>query len=63
MNLAVENILDLIEISGEDRTIKALSAFSCPQNAEIENFLKFKAIDFAKQKLSVTDNFLNTKNM
>ena len=54
MSLLVENVLDLIEISGEDEIKKILSAFSCPYNIEIENFIKNKAIEFAKQKLSVT---------
>lgn len=54
MKLVIENILDLIEISGEEEIRKELSAFSCPVNLEIEDFIKNKAIDFAKQKLSVT---------
>ena len=54
MGLLIENILDLIEISGECNVKKELSAFSCPNNYEIEYFLKNNAIDFAKQKLSVT---------
>lgn len=54
MNLIVDNILDLIEIGGEDVIKQELSAFSCPQNEEIEDFLKNKSIEFAKQKLSIT---------
>lgn len=54
MGLFVENILDLIEVSGEDAVRRELSTFSCPGNSEIESFLKNSAIEFAKQKLSVT---------
>ncbi len=54
MSLIVDNILDLIEIGGEDVIKQELSAFSCPQNEEIEDFLKNKSIEFAKQKLSIT---------
>lgn len=54
MSLIVDNILDLIEIGGEDVIKKELSAFCCPQNEEIEDFLKNKSIEFAKQKLSIT---------
>ena len=31
-----------------------LSDFSCPQNGEIENFVRKSAVDFAKRKISVT---------
>lgn len=54
MSFLIENVLDLIEISGENEIKKLLSAFYCPQNIEIENFIKYKAIEFSKQKLSVT---------
>ena len=54
MGLIIENILDMIEISGEDEVKEELSAFYCPHNSEIDGFLKNKAIDFAKQKLSIT---------
>lgn len=54
MGMIVENILDLIENSGEYETEKELSAFSCIYNKEVENFLKYKAVSFAKQKLSIS---------
>ena len=50
----VANILDLLETVGEDRISFALSEFSCPRNAEIENFIHNNAIDFAKKKMSIT---------
>ena len=48
------NILDLINAIGEDEVTQILSDFSCPKNPEIENFVKKNAINFAKQKISVT---------
>ena len=35
----VANILDLLETVGEDKVSFALSDFSCPGNAEIEDFI------------------------
>ena len=54
MNVGVTNILDELEISGELNLKKDLSLFSCKLNPEIEKFIREKAIDFAKQKLSIT---------
>ncbi len=48
------NILDMINVIGEDRVNQILSDFSCPKNEEIENFIKKNAIDFAKRKMSIT---------
>ena len=39
---------------GEDKLIQELSEFSCPQNADIEHFLKKSAIEFTKKNQSVT---------
>ena len=39
---------------GEERTRELLSGFSCPPNPDIEDFLKRRSIDFAKQGLSQT---------
>lgn len=50
----VMNILDLMDAVGENEVRKGLSDFLCPQNAEIENFIRNNAIDFAKRKLSIT---------
>ena len=50
----VANILDLLETIGEDKVSFALSEFSCPRNAEIEEFIHNNAIDFAKKKMSIT---------
>lgn len=48
------NILHLLEEYGEEFVQKTIDEFSCPKNPEIENFLHYKAIEFAKRKLSIT---------
>ena len=48
------NLVDMIEQIGEDETKYILSNFSCPKNKDVENFLKYKAIEFSKQSLSRT---------
>lgn len=48
------NILDALESIGEEAVCSALSDFSCPLNEEIEHFLKFDAIQFAKEKKAIT---------
>lgn len=50
----VKNILDVIELRGEDRLKQLLSLFSCPVNPSIENFIRNRAIDFARRKISIT---------
>lgn len=55
------NILDMIEIVGEDGTRSILSDFSCPKNSEIENFIKKNAIEFAKKKMSITHLVMDEK--
>ena len=50
----VINILDLLMIEGEETLLQRLSSFSCPINPEIEDFIHYKAIDFARRKLSIT---------
>ena len=60
MNLTTKNILDFLEEEGEDLLKSILVTFSCPVNPEIEKFLKERAIDFAKRRLSIT--YLVTDN-
>lgn len=50
----VMNVLDLIDSVGENEVQNGLSDFLCPQNGEIENFIRNNAIEFAKRKLSIT---------
>lgn len=54
MNVSVTNILDELASSGEATLKEDLSLFRCEVNQEIEKFIREKAIDFAKQKLSIT---------
>lgn len=58
----VIHILDLLRTIGEDSTISFLSRFSCPQNSEIEDFIHYKAIDFARRKLSMTHLVVDNSN-
>ena len=48
------NLNTIIEEIGDREAKDYLSGFSCPKNADVELFLKQKAIDFAKQGLSIT---------
>ena len=54
MDYAVVNILDYIELIGEESVVDVLSGFSCPKNKEIENFVRNNAVEFAKRKMSIT---------
>lgn len=53
-NCIAVNIQDMLKAVGEEELLKLLSDFSCPLNTEVEDFVRNKAIDFAKRKLSVT---------
>ncbi len=48
------NLSDIIEQLGEDATKSILSSFSCPLNKDIENFIRYKAIEFSKRTLAKT---------
>ena len=63
MSMAVWNILDMTEEFGEDSVREILSDFSCEVkrdgesvslNPDIEHFIKNNAIQFARQKISVS---------
>lgn len=63
MKVVVWNILDLIDEYGEDATKELLSAFSCKKkkdgeekslNPDIEYFIRNNAVQFARQKISVS---------
>lgn len=54
MSYSVENILDILERVGEEELVSGLSDFSCTNNKDVENFLKLKAVDFAKKRISIT---------
>lgn len=48
------NIKDMVSELGENRAKSILSAFYCPLNKDVEDFLKMKAIEFSKQDLTRT---------
>lgn len=58
---AVLNILDYMDVIGEDSLRAALSGFSCPKNPEIEEFMKKNAIEFVKRKMSITYLLIDTE--
>lgn len=45
---------EMIEQLGEDETKIILSQFACPRNKDVEDFFKYKAIEFSKQGLAKT---------
>lgn len=51
---ALVNLNNIIRELGEDRAKSLLSNFSCPLNYDVENFIKTKAIEFAKQGIAAT---------
>lgn len=48
------NLSELLDMLGEDDTKSILSTFVCPMNKDVENFLKYKAIEFSKRDFSKT---------
>ena len=58
----VFNILDMAEAIGETNLKELLSDFYCPKNEEIQQFVRAKAYDFARKKLSVTYLVVNEDN-
>ncbi|MBQ9389667.1 MAG: GNAT family acetyltransferase [Synergistaceae bacterium] len=54
MNVQTINILDELKNNGEIKLSEDLSLFSCQINPAIENFIRNRAIDFARRKLSIT---------
>lgn len=54
MGIKLVNILDGLETLGEEAMKADLSSFVSAKNPEIEEFLREKAIEFAKRKISIT---------
>lgn len=48
-NCIAVNIQDMLKAIGEEELLRLLSDFSCPLNTEVEDFVRKKAIDFAKE--------------
>ncbi len=53
-NCKAVNVLDLINVMGEEETVNIINTFSSPINPSIENYLKKNAINFSKQHVSMT---------
>ena len=59
-------VLNLLEVAG-NQELEPLAAalireFSCPRNAEVESFLKLRALDFTRKKSSVSYLVLDGEN-
>ncbi|MBR0250956.1 MAG: hypothetical protein IJQ77_07720 [Synergistaceae bacterium] len=54
MKYEVKNILEMLDSVGEERLKLFLKTFSSPVNPAIENFVRNRAIDFARKKVAVT---------
>lgn len=48
------NILDMLDMYGEDSCKEILSTFLCPLNSDVANFIHNKALEFAKQRIAIT---------
>lgn len=56
MNLTIKqiNILDMLELYGEEACKEILSTFICPLNIDVADFIQNKAVEFAKQRIAIT---------
>lgn len=48
------SLKEMVKELGEECVKAVLSSFSCPHNADVENFIKYKAIMFSKQNIAQT---------
>lgn len=48
------NILDILDMYGEDSCREILSTFICHLNVDVADFIYNKAIEFAKQRIAIT---------
>ncbi|MBR0288965.1 MAG: N-acetyltransferase [Selenomonadaceae bacterium] len=46
------NLLDVLKYTDEISVKEALANFSCPNNADVEDFIRNKAIEFSRQRLA-----------
>ncbi|MGN0372088.1 MAG: N-acetyltransferase [Enterocloster sp.] len=54
INYMQTNVLDMLECVGEDNCQNILSSFVCPLNPDVEDFIRNKAIQFAKQRIAIS---------
>lgn len=50
----IVNLKEFVEVLGEERVKETLSSFRCDKNLDVEEFLKYKAIEFSKQGIAST---------
>ena len=48
------NILDMLDMYGEDSCKEILSTFICSLNMDVDDFIHNNAINFAKQRIAIT---------
>lgn len=48
------NILDLMDLYGEEECKAILSSFACPFGKDVEDFIHRNAMEFAKQRIAMT---------
>lgn len=48
------NILDMVDMYGEDECKSVFASFECPLGKDVEDFIHNKAIDFAIQRVAIT---------
>lgn len=62
MKVEIVNLLDLLESYDEEAVKKFLLNYRCPINNDVEEFLHHKAINFTKQRISITFLVCSTIN-
>lgn len=62
MNFSRVTIPEFVEITDEDSVKILLSEFSCDKNKEIEDFVRNKALDFSKRKITITHLLLDEES-
>lgn len=50
----IVNLDQLLHIKGKEETLEFLKSFSCNMNIDVENFLKYKAVNFSAAGLAKT---------
>lgn len=48
------NLMDMLDVLGEEKVTAILSSFSCPLNLNVKQFLRSKAIPFARMGIAAT---------
>lgn len=62
MNFSRVTIPEFVEITDEESVKILLSEFSCDKNKEIEDFVRNKALDFSKRKITITHLLLDEES-